>query len=68
MPLHPIIAILIVVLVPEIAVADSGEGLLEITAENLRIMLLYMLIATATAVTLSIRISRYIRDFNDSHE
>lgn len=41
---------------------------LEITLKNLRIVLLYLIVATAIAVSLGIALSRFIREFNDSHD
>ena len=40
----------------------------EFTIKNLRIVLVYLLVATATAVILSVSLSRRIREFNDSHD
>ncbi len=40
----------------------------EFTLRNLRIALVYLLVATAVAIVLSVSLSKYIRDFNDSHD
>jgi hypothetical protein len=40
----------------------------ELTLKNVRIALVYLLVATAIAVVLGASLSKYIREFNDSHD
>lgn len=40
----------------------------EFTLKNLRIVLLYLFVATGIAVFFSVSLSKFIREFNDSHD